>query len=59
VEIDSLFEGIDLNMQITRARFEDLCGDYFQQTLAPVEKVLQDARIVSARAFILLDCFGA
>jgi L1 cell adhesion molecule like protein len=29
IEIDSLFEGIDFNSNITRARFEDLCGDYF------------------------------
>merc|ERR1740117_1622431 len=39
VEIDSLFEGIDFTTNITRARFEDLCGDYFRNCLAPVEKV--------------------
>jgi heat shock protein 1/8 len=43
IEIDSLFEGQDFNTQITRARFEDLCGDYFRNTLTPVEKVLKDA----------------
>merc|ERR1712137_879070 len=43
IEIDSLFEGIDFNSSITRARFEDLCGDYFRNTLTPVEKVLRDA----------------
>jgi len=43
IEIDSLFEGIDFNAQITRARFEDLCGDYFRNTLLPVEKVLKDS----------------
>lgn len=45
VEIDSLFEGIDFNTSITRARFEDLCGDYFRNCLLPVEKVLRDAKI--------------
>jgi len=44
-EIDSLFEGIDFNSSITRARFEDLCGDYFRNTLVPVEKVLRDAGV--------------
>lgn len=39
VEIDSLFEGIDFNSAITRARFEDLCADYFRNTLIPVEQV--------------------
>lgn len=45
VEIDSLFEGIDFNTSITRARFEDLCGDYFRNTLTPVEQVLKDAKM--------------
>jgi len=43
VEIDSLFEGIDFQSNITRARFEDLCGDYFRNCLHPVEKVMRDS----------------
>jgi len=45
IEIDSLHEGQDLYSSITRARFEDLCGDLFQQCLAPVESVLRDAGV--------------
>jgi heat shock protein 1/8 len=45
VEIDGLFEGIDFMATITRARFEDLCIDYFKSTLEPVEKVLRDAKM--------------
>jgi L1 cell adhesion molecule like protein len=45
IEIDSLFEGIDFNTTITRARFEDLCADYFRDCLKPVERVLQDAKM--------------
>jgi len=45
IEIDSLFEGIDFNSSITRARFEDLCGDYFRSCLGPVEKVLSDSKM--------------
>jgi L1 cell adhesion molecule like protein len=45
IEIDSLYEGIDFNSTITRARFEDLCADYFRSTLQPVEKVLRDAKM--------------
>ncbi|KAM9896036.1 hypothetical protein OXX69_010802, partial [Metschnikowia pulcherrima] len=33
IEIDSLFEGIDLYTSITRARFEELCQDLFRSTL--------------------------
>merc|ERR1712093_325918 len=45
IEIDSLFEGQDLYSSITRARFEDLCGDLFRATMDPVEKVLRDAHV--------------
>ena len=43
LEIDSLVDGIDFNSTITRARFEDLCADYFRNCLKPVEKVLKDS----------------
>nr|QWE91206.1 heat shock protein 70 [Placidida sp.] len=43
IEIDSLFEGVDFNATITRARFEEMCMDLFRGTLEPVEKVLRDA----------------
>merc|ERR1712018_224471 len=45
IEIDSLFEGIDFYSSITRARFEELCGDLFRGTLEPVEKALRDAKM--------------
>jgi L1 cell adhesion molecule like protein len=43
IEIDSLHAGIDFQSALTRARFEELCADYFRATLEPVEKVLRDA----------------
>lgn len=45
LEIDSIFEGIDFYTSITRARFEELCGDLFRSTLEPVEKVMRDSKI--------------
>ncbi|KAK4193390.1 putative heat shock protein SSB [Podospora australis] len=45
IEIDSLFDGEDFNMQITRARFEDLNAKAFAGTLEPVAQVLKDAAI--------------
>jgi L1 cell adhesion molecule like protein len=45
IEIDSLFDGEDFNMQITRARFEDLNAKAFAGTLEPVAQVLKDASI--------------
>ena len=43
IEIDSLFEGVDFNSTITRARFEDINMDYFKKCMEPVEKVMKDA----------------
>ena len=45
IEIESLFEGKDFSMQITRARFEELCADLFRNCIDPVEKVLRDSKI--------------
>lgn len=45
LEIDSLFDGIDFNTSITRARFEDLCMDIFRQAMEPVDKVLRDGKM--------------
>lgn len=45
IEVDSLFNGIDLQTTLTRAKFENLCMDIFQRTMAPVEQVLLDAKI--------------
>ena len=45
VEIDAFCEGIDYYTSITRAKFEDLCGDVFRQCLVPVENVLRDSKL--------------
>lgn len=45
IEIDSLFQGQDFNMVITRAKFDDLCADIFKRTMEPVGKVLADAKL--------------
>merc|ERR1712224_872047 len=38
-------DGVDFNSTITRARFEDLCMDYFKKCMEPCEKVLRDSKI--------------
>nr|CAD7441840.1 unnamed protein product [Timema bartmani] len=45
LEIDALMEGIDFYTKVSRARFEELCGDLFRATLQPVEKALNDAKM--------------
>ncbi len=43
VEIEALYEGIDLSETLSRARFEQLNEDLFKKTLKPVAKVLKDS----------------
>ena len=45
VELETLFDGIDFNSSISRARYEELCVDIFRRTIEPVEKVLRDAKM--------------
>ena len=49
VEIDSIHEGKDLSVVVTRAKFESLCLDIFKKTLEPVERVLRDAKVSKAQ----------
>ncbi|KAL6844333.1 hypothetical protein ACP4OV_026006 [Aristida adscensionis] len=43
VEVESLFDGVDLSEPLTRARFEELNNDLFRKTMAPVKKAMADA----------------
>ncbi|OQV13150.1 78 kDa glucose-regulated protein [Hypsibius exemplaris] len=43
IEIESIFDGIDLSETLTRAKFEELNMDLFRSTMKPVQKVLEDA----------------
>ncbi len=45
VEVDSLADGQDLNITLTRAKFESLCDSLFRKCMAPVEQVLRDSKI--------------
>ncbi|KAG2230509.1 hypothetical protein INT48_008314, partial [Thamnidium elegans] len=45
VEVDSLFEGLDFQSNITRAKFEEINSVAFNGTVEPVERVLKDAKI--------------
>jgi L1 cell adhesion molecule like protein len=70
IEVDSLFEGIDYNATITRARFEQLyfvilvkklfrCGEDFRNCLEPVKKVLTDAKVSKSEVHDLVLVGGS
>lgn len=45
VLVESLFEGVDFNETLSRAKFEELNMDLFQSTLIPVRNVMGDADV--------------
>ena len=45
IDVDSLKNGEDFNLSISRAKFEELCGNYFKSCLKPVRKVIEDSGI--------------
>lgn len=44
IEIESLFEDLDFEETLTRAKFEELNADLFKKTFGPVTKALEDAK---------------
>lgn len=44
LELDSLVDGIDFQSTLTRAKFEELCGDYFKKCIDTVGSVMLDAK---------------
>jgi len=45
VDIDSLYDGIDFSIAITRAKFESLCADLFKATIDPLDQAMKDSKM--------------
>ena len=45
IEIDSLFDGVDYTISLSRAKFEQLAESFFNKSMEPLNKVIQDAKI--------------
>jgi len=45
IDIDSIMEGKDMNLTITRAKFEELCLDLFKKCIPPLDNALKDAKM--------------
>jgi L1 cell adhesion molecule like protein len=45
IDIDSLMEGHDMGITLTRAKFESLCDEQFRRCLKPLDQVLRDAKL--------------
>jgi len=45
VSVDSFYDGNDLEVTITRAKFESLCTEEFEKCFEPVKKAMVDAQL--------------
>ena len=45
IDLDAIAEGEDLNVSITRPKFEDLCRDLFEKCFPPIDEALRDAKL--------------
>jgi heat shock protein 1/8 len=45
IEVDSAFDGCDLLVNMSRAKFEEMCADLFKATMEPVDRVIEDSKI--------------
>lgn len=45
IEVDSIADGHDMNITLTRAKFEQMCDSLFRRTVAPLDKLLADAKM--------------
>ena len=43
VEVKPFFQGVDLSFELTRSEMESICEEWFQRTLEPVKRVLEDS----------------
>jgi heat shock protein 1/8 len=45
LEIDSLMDGHDLSLTLTRAKFESICDEQFRRCMKPLDQVMKDAKL--------------
>ena len=47
INIDNFYNNIDLNVSITKSKFEELCNNLFDKSLEPIQKALKDAKLTT------------
>lgn len=45
IEVDALHDGNDFSLKLSRAKFEELCLDYFKKAMEPVTQCLTDSNL--------------
>jgi L1 cell adhesion molecule like protein len=45
LEVDGILDGQDLNLVLSRAKFESICESIFRKAMEPVQQAMQDAKM--------------
>jgi len=48
LEVDGILDGQDLNLVLSRAKFESICESIFRKAMEPVQQAMQDAKMSKA-----------
>ena len=48
INIESIYNDIDLNINITRTKFEQLCNSLFKKTLEPIDKIFKELQMAKS-----------
>eukprot|EP00960_Hanusia_phi_P077154 768657-Hanusia_phi.AAC.6 len=54
IEIDSLYEGIDFQMNFTRAKFEQICEDTFNRLMRLIEQMMKNNKDINLKDIVLV-----
>ena len=46
ISVEDIIDGKNLNVEISRAQFNELCSEVFERALRPVDKAIQDAKLL-------------
>ena len=45
IEVDSLFDGVDFSMKLTRSKYEEICMPIFRKTIEPIDEAMRIAKL--------------
>jgi L1 cell adhesion molecule like protein len=58
IDIESIMDGVDLNIVLTRAKFEELNLDLFKKCIAPLDNAIKDSKLSKSEIQVeVLRCF--
>ncbi|KAM4748064.1 heat shock 70 kDa protein 14 [Rhinophrynus dorsalis] len=57
--VDSLYDGIDFDCNVSRARFELICSSLFSQCIEPIKKLLEQVGFTAADVNQVVLCGGS